>query len=159
MSHFSRQYVDLTRKVLSVVAIIIGLVIMGYGFWRILKIIESKKWPTVTGEIISCNIKEYSVDGDIGYELLIKYNYTLDGKILTGGRVNWSSSITDLSKATAIELAQNYKIRTKVEVYYDPNDFSNSVLKPNLSFVQFNEPLAGLLFILFGFYFFSRTPI
>ena len=110
------------------------------------EIIASRTWPYVTGQIVTSIVEEveyvagspneggeYSPRKGIRYSAdyfpKIEYVYTVDGKQYDSSCVRFGSDIVFSIRDDAYEFVQRYKEGKLVNVYYDPEYPSDSVLE------------------------------
>lgn len=113
---------------------------------------ESRQWPSVPGQITSRKITESrSRDGGIDRSALIKYSYSVNGKIYEGDRIKVEAT-TDVSEA------EHYPEGTAVVVFYN-------AAKPEVSVLQQGGSgmllwgIAGIGCILFAAFTFYQRKI
>lgn len=138
-----------------VLAILLGLGLMGYGIRNSIDARKSKNWPTVEGKITrSVMTEKLEDDSRTSYTLHVGYEYTIDrsrftGKQFKGHRI-WFSSHSFYDPDEAMRQLEQYPIGKKVTVFYHPEDPGKSVLVPG-KWLQ-NTPLiaVGLFFLSLG---------
>lgn len=114
--------------------IIAGFSIIFRGDKRLKVINEMKIWPKTVGTVISFSFHEDIVseyDDTTTYVPVIKYSYTVNKDIYTSTRLSFtynSDIIPNTSKDAFTTLADKYKEGQSVDVYYNPNKVSYSVL-------------------------------
>jgi hypothetical protein len=110
---------------------------------------HSRSWPVVVGEVkasaaVSKPIIADARRGAVGtHVVMLRYEFSLMGQPYAGTR----QSLDDVGTIKSAELAQRevaaLPAGRPVQVFYDPNDPSKSLLKPGV-------PISGLLGSLFG---------
>jgi hypothetical protein len=70
--------------------------------------------------------------GTVSYRLDIQYRYEVANQSHVGSRVNYTGESYDL-KADAELVARRYPVNSKVDVYYNPGNVTESVLEPGTS--------------------------
>lgn len=114
--------------------IIAGFSIIFRGDKRLKVINEMKIWPKTVGTVISFSFHEDIVseyDDTTTYVPVIKYSYTVNKDIYTSTRLSFTYNIDiipNTSKDAFTTLADKYKEGQSVDVYYNPNKVSYSVL-------------------------------
>ncbi len=90
-------------------------------------------------------------DGDISttYGATVQYKYLVDGQELRGNRRTFSNVRTSSVRNTQKILAR-YPLGGSVDVYYDPDDPSSSVLEPGVGASTYILLLVAIGFLVFG---------
>ena len=98
--------------------------------------LNSEQWTTTTGLILFSEIEYRSPDplddeGEL-YIPRIIYSYPVNEKNFTGTRISFYLDFVEgfPNESMAAQYAQKYPVGSNVSVYYDPSDYSNSVLEP-----------------------------
>lgn len=114
-----------------------GLIFLGVGLWAINKGMQSENWDKETATIISSEIerKQSSSKGPQGvtktstsYSVRVKYSYTVEGSNYEGNTVGFGT-MSHNEKSDAQEELKSYPKGKTIDVYYDPENPSDSVLK------------------------------
>jgi Protein of unknown function (DUF3592) len=141
----------------SLVFISIGGAIITYAIKMSGKARQSLSWPSTEGEIAHSAVL-YQTDrtpttgGTATYKADISYRYKVNGANYSSSRI----ALLDLASTTgrAQNIVERYPDNSRVQVYYNPSDVSESVLEPGstagISFLYFVGGLfaAGGLFFL-----------
>ncbi|GLQ48449.1 hypothetical protein GCM10007862_35000 [Dyella lipolytica] len=140
----------------SLVFVFIGVAILGYARKMDSKAKESLAWPSTDGEISHSAVlyqTNTSTDSAQTYKADIAYRYKVNGKSYSSSRI----SLLDLSSSTrsAQNTVDRYPDNSSVQVYYNPANPAEAVLKPGessgLTFLYLFGGLfavAGLLFLI-----------
>lgn len=126
---------DMSRKLSTLLLV---FVLLGAGLyaavWRgaavIVEAAEVADWPTVTGVVVS----SYSVRSNSGtstshsWNVVVSYRYEVDGEQHHGDRWTAAGPRRARGEAHANELRAQYMADDPIEVRYDPDDPSRSVL-------------------------------
>ena len=117
---------------------------------------DSKDWPTAIGTIEESYIeKSTDSDGNTTYYLVIEYSYSIDGMDYYNSAIGmWgASSEWGHGDPWAIdEYLEKFPEGEEAKIYYNPDDYQDSVLEPGVSgllyFLLFlvNLILVGLFF-------------
>lgn len=112
------------------------------------------KWPSVTGEITKSEI-EFAYAKNIleknGWAYGILYKYVIEGVTYYGSRISGNVEFTFNIKSAARYCSKKYTSGQKVNVYYNPRDYYESVLVNTFGFTNY-IPLAislGCFFIVY----------
>lgn len=89
----------------------------------------SAQWPSVEGVIVESRLESRRrQDSTLSYDVpIIVYEYTVDGVQYEGDRITFLSVS---STQEAPEMAEQYPVGTRVNVYYDPSDPNEAILLP-----------------------------
>lgn len=121
-----------------IVGLVLGLVVTAVGsgvtFWLGKPLrdqaVASRSWPATEGRIVRSTLEESRKDGKTHYSADIGYEYQLDGRTLTGSRV-WIGDAYSSSPGNEFRTAvKRYPVGRQVQVHYDPQDPTESVLEP-----------------------------
>jgi hypothetical protein len=110
----------------------------------------SESWPTTKGVITQSEIRQSESDGTTMYAAEIRYDFTVETKSYSGGRISLTSgnSTTSSIKEVKKEL-QAYSVGANVTVYYDNELPNNAVLESGADFfthiVKYTPFLLGFL--------------
>jgi hypothetical protein len=102
----------------------------------ILKAQKSRSWPTASGTVLDSGMEAHQSrdeDGDIKttYGATIQYKYLVDGQEFQGNRRTFSNVRTSSVRNTE-KILERYPLGSSVDVFYDPDDPSSSVLEPGV---------------------------
>ncbi|MCJ8332138.1 MAG: DUF3592 domain-containing protein [Lentisphaeria bacterium] len=126
--------------------VVLGLGLIGFGIGSFVKANQTKTWPIVEGVVSFASIKTTRDDDDfLRHEAEVTYDYELNGKLFTNRRIHAGSS--DYSKKEdAQAVIDDYSVKSKVQIYYNPDNPRDSVLIPGKQ--------RGGLYLIFGGLFF-----
>ncbi|UTW08264.1 DUF3592 domain-containing protein [Pseudomonas benzenivorans] len=103
-------------------------VLSTYLLWHALKSFlrfeASKRWPAVTGRIISSEVVAFSADSE-RHDYLLHYEYQVGGVRYQGNR---ATLYPILQQEEAEKLAQRFTPGLKVAVHYDPTTPAEATL-------------------------------
>lgn len=93
---------------------------------------ESFNWPTTTGLITSSKIESWTESGDTDFASSVEYEYVVDNRKYSSNRIRFGGFLLALpgNKAEAEEALRLYASGNSVQVYFDPDEPSLSVLEP-----------------------------
>jgi Protein of unknown function (DUF3592) len=120
----------------SLIFVIIGWLLVRFALKMTAKAQQTRLWPSTEGEIAhSATLYESSRSPSGGvsatYKADIAYRYQVNGKDFS------SSTITLLDMSSTASRAQSivgrYPDKSKVQVFYNPDDPSDAVLEPGAS--------------------------
>lgn len=140
-----KQSLRKTYSAILYFLLVFGLVFLFFGGYYCFKASSTSSWPFVEGKILDSYIQESKSDGKTKYRAKIKYSYMVDGQGFTGNRVSYG---TISIKSYVNEIVETYPVGRIVEVYYNPNDYSESVLSPGVNFIVILSPIVGMAFII-----------
>jgi len=137
-----------------IIAIGISAVILIYIGSDILKAQKSRSWPTASGTVQDSGMESHQSrdeDGDIKttYGATIQYKYTVDGQEFVGDRRTFSNVRTSSVRNTE-KILERYPLGSSVDVFYDPDDPSSSVLETGVGAATYILLLVPIGFLVFG---------
>ena len=92
--------------------------------------VASTNWPSVQGRVTESRTELVDAE-NASYELVIRYTYVVDENELRGDTLGCRRSyLTNLDSVQ--EIVSAYPSGMNVDVYYDPNDVSKSLLEPGV---------------------------
>jgi len=144
----------------GVAFIILGATVSLLAFVNIVKGIWSNKWPSVEGNLLS--IGKHSIKGVLsdrtlgdedylmaGTKIKLSYTYNVGGVDYQGKRFSFAD--TTIRSASALRrILDEYKNNKTVNIYFQPENPSNSVLRRGISTSNFTALIPSLLFISLG---------
>lgn len=124
---------------------LLGLFLVGLGFYsrRMSKLAAG--WPTVTGVIVASSLKSQGEDMP---SASIQYSYNVAGVDHVCSGISYSGNWSNEDK----ELVQKYPVGSKVLVYYDPMRNERAVIdiEPRSVWVAFASAGAFFVFVAFA---------
>jgi len=138
--------------------VLVGLLSAAFFFYRIYQAAASLTWPTVAGELVSADIKErifHDRDGNRSSMVLdFKYSYSVENNQINGTRITYTDGINKSLRAMK-KLKKRFEGKTRVKVYYNPEDPQQSVLIPGVGLFNFTPLITSSLFVIAGLYCYS----
>lgn len=109
--------------IIGVILIIIGFCFLLFYLNNVSRAKQSLTWPSVKGKIIENKV--YKVTGDPESDTFkLRYSYKVQGVVYISKRItNYSSENTNM------KLPAKYPLSAIVDVYYEPDNPSESVLE------------------------------
>lgn len=111
----------------------LGLIVAGdvaLGM-TILRQLRAESFPTTEGRITKSHLKEMrGAKNSRTHILELEYSYRVAGQAFTGTRIHYAAIATNSNLWKRLQA--EYPVGGTVEVYYDPDDPSESLLKPGL---------------------------
>ncbi|WP_111309962.1 DUF3592 domain-containing protein [Confluentibacter sediminis] len=105
---------------------------------------KSKLWPKVKGNIVT--VYNYVSSR----EMFLEYCYQIQGKEYKNKRIFFTNS-NHYERKSAREFEKKYSEGQEVEVYYNPNKHSTSVIEPGRKDGVLVSILLTVIFFLFGY--------
>jgi hypothetical protein len=99
---------------------------------------ESVEWPHASGVITSSEVRSGSNDQGDFHHPNVTYDYTVDGKKMSGGRIHFGMPWRSSSEDKARRKADSYPVGKEVQVYYSPESPSECVLELGTAFTTLN---------------------
>lgn len=131
------------------------VLIIGQNFRYLVKVLKSKKWPYVEGEIKKVMIYGKSEDQTVSYNVDVTYTYEVEGNKYTNHQIKLDfvhGTRTFVPKIFAMMKAEKYEEGKKINVFYNPHYPNESILEHGLSFFTFFLMfIVGIGLFLFGF--------
>ena len=88
-------------------------------------------WPTAFGTIRSVRVLERYDRGDTRWYPELVYQYSVQGRTIANTRITRDPEISWRDRSAANEFLERYITRSRVLVYYNPANISESVLEPS----------------------------
>jgi hypothetical protein len=88
-------------------------------------------WPTTFGTIRSVRVLERYEGGDARWYPELVYQYSIQGRTIANTRLTRGSEVSWRDRSAANEFLERYITRSRVLVYYNPANTSESVLEPS----------------------------
>lgn len=129
----------MTWKQIFILCIIIGIGLLGLGFYFQKKAESIEKWPGITGKVIATKVvqtttershrrNDESSQSTLSYYPVIEYEYTVKDKKYTSDRL--SLSVDQRSSPRYLEpILKKYAPGTAVKVFYNPDNPADAVLE------------------------------
>lgn len=126
--------------------LIVGLLLLVFGAYRANHIVHCAEWPTVTGEVVSCElVRGLMREGVAQASLAMTYTYQVDGGAYQGHRISYAGNKADYEAIRA--MLKRYRQGTPVTVYHHPGSPTHAVLDPTYSWRSFKSPFYGLALV------------
>ena len=134
-----------------------SMIFLGFGLWAINKGMQSENWDKGTATITSSRIeKKESRSKDAqgftktstSYSVRVEYTYTVKGSNYEGNTVGFGI-ISHNERSDAQEELKSYPKGKTIDVYYDPENPSDSVLKKGVFWPMYIV-IAVMVIILLG---------
>ncbi len=96
--------------------------------------LRSVRWPRASGRINRSEVVEYGGDSVGSFKACIEYDYTVDGRKYVGERIQFGqAAFMGLSRHRAMQIADQFRAGSAVEIAYHPSDPASSTLVTGLS--------------------------
>jgi hypothetical protein len=114
-----------------------SMIFLGVGLWMINKGIQSENWDKGTATITSSEIEKTEsrskdaqgfTQTSTSYSVRVTYAYTVEGNNYEGNTVGFGT-MSHNERSDAQEELKSYPQGKSIDVYYDPENPSDSVLK------------------------------
>lgn len=122
---------------------VLGMVLFAFGVYRANHFIHCAKWPTVVGEVVSCElVRGLMREGAAQASLAMTYAYQVNGVAYEGHRISYVGNKADYQ---AIRVMLNrYRQGTAVTIFHHPGNPALAVLDPTYDWRGFKPLLYGL---------------
>ena len=126
----------------------VGLLVSWFLFVQpLLQWSAANSWPTTDGTITSARIESHRGDDSTTYSAEFTYQYEVGGNKFEGDRYNFFN--VSGSRKSAKKRLNAHPVGSKTDVYYDPDNPSNSVMNRDLGwFLLFG--LIPMIFVIVG---------
>jgi len=134
-----------------------SIIFLGFGLWAINKGMQSEDWDKGTATVLKSNIeKSESKSKDArgftrtstSYSVRVTYSYTVEGNNYEGNTVGFGT-MSHNERSDAQEELKSYPQGKTIDVYYNPENPSDSVLKKGVFWPMYIV-IAIMLVILIG---------
>jgi len=134
-----------------------SLIFLGFGLWAINKGMQSENWDKGTATVTSSEIEKTesrSKDAQgftrtsTSYSVRVQYAYTVEGSSYEGNTVGFGT-MSHNERSDAQEELKSYPKGKTIDVYYDPEHPSDSVLKKGVFWPMYIV-IAIMVIILIG---------
>ena len=129
----------------ALVALVLGCLIIFWGYTMYGAGEESSEWPYVQGKIVKSKIEGWQVNFDFYKNAAIEYEYTIGEAKFKSARISYGNLIA-ASEAKRRVLAK-YPDGKDVRVYYNPQNMSQAVLEPGVPITVFIIPIIGIIVV------------
>lgn len=124
------------EQIVPVILILVGFLFMVIGLVLTLRAKAASNWPMTSGVMLRSELAEritknktrdHRIQTYTSYEPMVEYQYTVDGKVLTGNRLSFGLMRLTLEKAQ--EVLKRFPLNAQVPVYYNPRRVKDSRLE------------------------------
>lgn len=112
----------------------LGLVLLIYGYQLYQAGKDAELWPSTIGEVTYFDIKMHAQEGLGTYELDLRYRYRVDDIEYVSDRISFGGM--ELAYVYALKTLPQYPLGKMLNVYYNPLNPEDSVLKPGAQFLS-----------------------
>ena len=114
-----------------------SMIFLGFGLWAINKGMQSENWDKGTATVLMSDIEKSETKSkdaqgftrtSTSYSVRVKYSYTVEGNNYEGNTVGFGT-MSHNERSDAQEELKSYPKGKTIDVYYDPENPSDSVLK------------------------------
>jgi hypothetical protein len=128
-----------SAKSLMLMILIALLLILLVGFGpAIYRAAVSRTWPSTAGRVMNTSIDSSSVGGISDsvdrWQANVSCTFSAGGKSYTGTRYTSTGEFYSGSKEECDRFLVDHPVGSPVQVFFDPNDPANCVLKPGLDY-------------------------
>ena len=139
-------------RLVALAFIAISVFFMAIGFNEIRLARASASWPSVTGQITYSKLDDPADNSrgiNLGYAVEIEYIYNAEGRRFESSRVFFGDGFVSSNRSFHQKIVDKYYPGATVEVFYKPNNISESTLETGLTKNSFSKLFFGTL-TLFG---------
>lgn len=137
---------------LSLTLCYVGLVLMLGSFHFLPEVIQSSRWPSAEGKIITSKKITRSSSPTLSTSYpKVEYTYSVDGVEYKANRFRLGvQDITDTRPEWVQGTLDKYPVDKEVKVFFNPRNPAKAVLERGLNICVFGFTLLGTLFYLIG---------
>lgn len=131
------------------------MIVMGVGLAFILSrtlladAAESQTWPSVTGQVVTSEVKSQRSGDSNSYSARVIYEYQVDDELYTGGKISVADGSSSRS-ARARNIIEQYPEGSSVDVFYNPDLPEDALLQPGAPWFLNWLYWGGILFAIIG---------
>ncbi|MBL4884939.1 MAG: DUF3592 domain-containing protein [Planctomycetaceae bacterium] len=131
---------------------VVGGCFMWFWGWPVLQMAKaSQDWPSTNGSVLSSEVvSNRDNDGDTSYRPQIEYSYQVDGQDYQQGNIRYDGDWGSSNSSYAHKTVREYPIGKQVDIYYDPENVTEAVLEPGVTWASYSILGFGLIFFLVG---------
>ena len=136
----------------------VGLALLVAGLSDAWRAARTRRWPTASGTVVSSEELQHRRElpaeagggSRIHYEARVHYEYSV-GRVHIGSTVLRLGPTETSSEAGVQSTLARYLPGQKVQVAYNPQDPTDSVLEPGLRPLDFSRSLVGVILLVVAF--------
>ena len=118
---------------IAIILVISGIVLSGWGIWRVQRAKVSLNWPSTEGKVSYINnprVESWDelMGTTVSYRIDIVYKYDVSDCNYFGSRISYSVNGYDLDRSE--KMLTEYAVGTLIPVYFNPSNPVESVLEP-----------------------------
>ncbi|CAM1346122.1 DUF3592 domain-containing protein [Tenacibaculum crassostreae] len=132
----------------AVIFLVIGIIVLGYGFHLKSKTKKTKNWVTTNGKILDIKLTRVLLDESQDFNCEIKYSFFAKNNKIEGNRILPFIGIS--SNEENIKIYEKLKNAENVEVHYNPKNLKESCLVKESNYLNTGIIILGLTALLFG---------
>jgi hypothetical protein len=107
------------------------------------------RWPTTFGRIVSVQVVERESGDEARWFPQVSYQYSIQGRTMVNTHLTRGSEISWRDRTEANHFLERYIARSRVLVYYNPNDVADAVLEPSSGGLE-PATWAGIVMVFLG---------
>jgi hypothetical protein len=134
---------------ISCAFMLMGLALLANDPTERLRDASPSQWPSVTGTMVSMHVEERHSAWGVEWVPHLTYHYSVAGREYQNTRLADSRNLRWTSREEVNRFLTRYAGRDTVLVYYNPADFTQAMLEPQLSSLDITVG-AGLLLVALG---------
>lgn len=110
----------------------------------------SLEWPQVSGVVTSSEVESHRGDDGTVYSSEVTYDYTVEGKTMSGDVVYFGDNVRSSSKSTASTTVKKYPVGKEIQVHYSPDSHDKCVIEPGTTWSSYFILIFGSIFGVVG---------
>ena len=143
------RFTDYSVLWMSVALVLMGVVMLMHAGLGLSKSDSPAQWPTTLGTIVSVDVIERGYGNDARWYPQVTYQYSLQGHTIASTRLTHGPAISWRDRTKARQFLEHYITRSRVLVYYNPNNVVDAVLEPDSGGLE-PATWVGIMMVLCG---------
>ena len=151
------EFIEVSPKT----GLLIGFIMLGAAFlfvgWKFNRIateIKSLQWPVASGVVESSDFntstRRSGNTASTTYHGKFNYRYSVDGREYIGHRYDTKGNMQTGNEIESVEFAAQIKNNSNIDIFYNPNDPSESLLKNGISEDTWVRSVFSLFLLIVG---------
>ena len=137
---------DISVLTVCSASVLMGLLMLAQISIDALRSDASAEWPTTFGTVVSVQVDELEHGGDIHWFPRVAYQYQVHGHTMFDTQLTPGQQPHWRDRAEAVRFLERYVTRSRVVVYYNPDNVTEAVLEPRHG--GRTQPMLGLGLVL-----------
>lgn len=146
---------NIRKKTAGKIVLVVGIGFLAWSGYTYSKASASSGWPSTQGEVVVSMVDKTTQTTNSNvkwiYQPILKYDYEIDGVAYSGDRIRFTSfSISHKKEHKAKREISAYPVGKSVQVFYNPQNPSDSVLETGVGSRVYMGFGVGILMLFVG---------